>query len=135
MRAETAMRISPEFQLNQSGIIKCSVTLLFHYHSWQTTTAEEQMHLHEFRVRLLIDCMEKLLCELLHNIPDLKNTLNVPLVSRFLNRANQRRGIKNNLLEKSIKSLVRAFIQTNHNRVGVLFMGRVEYLNKTTRTS
>lgn len=38
--------------------------------------------------------------------------LNVPL---FFKRANQRVDIKNNLLEKSIKSLVRAFIQANHN--------------------
>lgn len=38
--------------------------------------------------------------------------LNVPLFSQ---RANQRVDIKNNLLEKSIKSLVRAFIQPHHN--------------------
>lgn len=53
--------------------------------------------------------------------------LNVPLFSK---RANQRVEIKNNLLEKSIKWLVRAFIQTNHNGDGVFSWAQ---LNASTK--
>lgn len=53
--------------------------------------------------------------------------LNVPLPS---SRANQRVEVKNNLLEKSTKSLVRAFIPTNHNGDGVFSWAQ---LNASTK--